>query len=200
MRLAASAPLALLLAAAAAAPAQAANATVEVGDDFFSPGLAQIDPGDMVTWDWSGSDAHNVKARSGQTERFRSLIQSGADKSFARSFRFPGRFRYFCQVHPDTMRAAVEVGEPESVDPRVRRLRSAVSGSAARVAFTLSERSVVTLSLRGAERERVTRVLGAGRRSIAARGLERGRYGAAVTAKDGFGNRSPSARTSFIVR
>jgi plastocyanin len=197
VRLAAAASLALVIAATAAAPAQAADATVEVGDDFFSPQLVSINPGDSVTWDWSGSSAHNVKARAGQTERFRSRIQSGADKTFARSFRFPGRFRYFCQVHPDTMRAAVEVGQPETVDPRVRRLRVGSSGSTARVAFTLSERSLVTLSVRGARDRRVSRVLGAGRRSIAVRRLPRGSYSAAVTAKDGFGNRSRTARTSF---
>jgi plastocyanin len=191
--------LAFALLLVTAAPAVAADATVQVGDDFFNPGSARVEPGDTVTWDWIGTADHNVRSSARQTERFRSPIQAGADKSFRRTFRNPGRFRYFCEVHPDTMRATVQVGDAETTDPRVRRLRARVSGSTARISFRLSERSFVTLRMRGAERKTVRKVFRRGRRSVRFRGLEDGRYRVSVSAKDGFGNTSTTARRRFTV-
>jgi plastocyanin len=191
--------LALALLLAAAAPAMAADATVQVGDDFFDPDSVRVEPGDTVTWDWIGTNDHNVRASARQTERFRSRIQAGADKSFRRTFTNRGRFRYFCEVHPDLMRATVQVGDAETTDPRVRRLRARVSGSRARISFRLSERSFVTLRLRGAERKTVRKIFRRGRRSVTLRGLEDGRYRVSVSAKDGFGNKSRTARKRFGV-
>jgi plastocyanin len=190
--------LAFALLLATAAPAIAADTTVQVGDDFFNPDSVRVERGDTVTWDWVGASDHNVRSFAGQTERFRSRIQSGADKSFRRTFRNPGRFRYFCEIHPDIMRATVQVGDAETADPRIRRPRARVSGSRARISFRLSERSFVILRLRGAERKTVRKVFPRGRRSVRFRGLDDGRYRVSISAKDGFGNRS-TARRRFRV-
>jgi plastocyanin len=182
-----------------AVPRAAAAATVQVGDNFFEQSEVRVEPGDIVTWDWTGSDDHNVVSRAGQTERFRSRIQSGADKSFRRTFENPGRFRYLCEVHPIEMRAVVQVGESETVDPTLRRIRARVVGSRAKLVFTLSERAIVTLRVSGPEDKKVARRLDEGRRAIRVRGLEDGDYTASLRAKDGFGNRSARKTKSFTI-
>ncbi len=188
-----------LLAIGLASPALAADATVQVGDDFFQPTEVRVEPGDTVTWDWIGTNDHNVKARSGQTERFGSRIQSGAEESFRRTFANPGRFRYLCEVHPLTMRAAVQVGESEIEDPTLRRIRARVAGSRAKLVFTLSERAIVTLRVAGPERRKVVKRLDEGRRAIRVRGFEDGDYRSSLVAKDGFGNRSDKKTKRFTI-
>jgi plastocyanin len=193
----------LLVAAAllvgVAVPASAAPATVQVGDNFFQPAEVRVEPGDVVTWDWTGTESHNVLSRAGQTERFRSRIQSGADKLFRRTFENPGRFRYLCEVHPIEMRAVVQVGEAETEDPTLRRIRARVAGSRAKLVFTLSERAIVTLRVNGPEDKKVVKRLDEGRRAIRVRGLEDGDYTARLRAKDGFGNRSARKTKRFTI-
>jgi plastocyanin len=189
--------LALIVLLVTASPALAVDVPVQVNDDFFDPDVVAVDAADYVLWRHVGANEHNVRSRAGQTERFRSRIRTSGE--FRRQFRNPGRFRYFCEVHPDLMRGTVTVGQAETTDPRVRRLRARVRGSTARISFRLSERSYVVLRLRGAERKTVRRIFRAGRRSLRLRGLEDGRYRVSVSAKDGFGNRSRTARRRFGV-
>src|SRR5436309_2217327 len=112
-------PPALLVALLVPAPSLAADAAVKVSDDFFDPGSGvQIQPGDTVTWNWIGSNEHNVVSKPGQVDRWR----SGAPTSrrgtiFARTFNRPGRFRYFCEVHFTNMKGTIVVGTPETVPP-----------------------------------------------------------------------------------
>ena len=179
---------------------RAASTAVSVGDNFFSPSTARINPGDSVNWSWQGGDTHNVVTTSGQTERFRSpLMQSG---SFSHTFPNRGRFTYFCEVHPSEMRGVVEVGPPPFPDttlPRLRGLRASPSPGAVRLTFRLSERARVTASLRGATRKRVTVRLRRGRRGMTIRGLHAGRHRATLVAKDAAGNRSRAAVVRFTV-
>jgi plastocyanin len=189
--------LALVLLLVTATPAVAAEVPVRVEDDFYEPDVVAVDGGDFLAWSFVGVNEHNVRSRAGQTERFRSRIRTSG--RFRRQFRNPGRFRYFCEVHPDIMRGTVQVGQPETTDPRIRRLRARVRGGTARISFRLSERSYVVLRLRGAERKTVRRILRRGRRSIRLRGLEEGPYRVSLSAKDGFGNRSGTARRRFGV-
>src|SRR3954449_12285904 len=86
-----------LLLLAVPAPALAANADVKVADDEFQAPTVQINPGDTVTWQWTGVDQHTVTARSGQTERFGSEFMTSG--TFQHTFPKPGRFTYICQVH-----------------------------------------------------------------------------------------------------
>jgi plastocyanin len=193
------APALSALVLSSGAPALAATAPVTVGDDFFAPTAASIAPGDAVLWSWNGSHDHTVRAYPRQTESFRSPLQSGTGMTFQRAFARPGRFAYFCEVHPFTMRASVQVGTPETTRPRIRRLRARPRRGAVTLSFRLSERSVVTARLRGARRKTVRRVLGAGRRSLRIRRLRRGRYRTTLTARDGWGNRSGAVVKHFRI-
>src|SRR5512134_786765 len=83
---------------ALAAPAGAATKNVKAADDFFEPPSTPAALGDTVRWDWTGANDHTVQTRSRQIDRFDSGIRSkGA--SFSHTFRYPGRFRYFCEIH-----------------------------------------------------------------------------------------------------
>ena len=193
-----SALLALPLAAPSAA--SAATATVRVGDDFFNPDVARIAPGDTVNWVWEGSNEHTVTTYRDQSESFDSGTRTSG--SFSRTFSSRGRFRYFCEVHPVTMRGAVEVGPapfPDTTIPSFGR-RARVMGlrGRARFGFRLSEAATVVISVRGPSRKRYRKRLGRGKRSVTLRGLRPGRYRASLTATDRAGNRG-RARGRFRV-
>ena len=196
--------LILLTALAVPAPALAANADVNVGDDFFDPVPVRIQPGDSVTWRWSGSSDHSVRAVANQTESFRSAIMSGAGKTFARPFAKRGRFTYFCEVHPGTMRGAVEVGPapfPDTILPRVTSVKAKVSGSSVKLSFRLSEKSRLRVSLSGPSKKRATRTLGKGKSSLVFRRLREGRYRASLRPTDTTGNKGRAVKSSrFRVR
>ena len=189
--------LILSLALLAAAPAWAADSKVDVGDDFYDPSATSVNPGETVTWDWSGGNDHTVTSNSRQIDRFKSGIKSGSGASFAHTFKYAGRFRYFCEVHPDSMRATVTVGTDENIAPKVTRARVRVRGRTAKFSFTLSERSVVTVK---AGTKKASKAFGAGRHAIRLRRLKAKRYIGTFSAKDGFGNKSTTVRKRFRVR
>jgi plastocyanin len=202
MRARLCAPLATLALLALPAAAPAATSAVSVGDDFFSPSTVQIAPGDTVQWNWSGSNQHNVRADPNQTESFRSPFMTGSG-SFSHTFPSRGRFTYFCEVHPTTMRGAVEVGSepfPDTVLPRLAGLRARPSRRSVRFTFRLSERARVRASVSGPSRKVMARSLAAGRRSLTIRRLRRGRYRASLRVRDTAGNRGRTARTRFRIR
>jgi len=195
--------LTLLLALALPTPALAANADVKVDDDFFAPATVQIQPGDSVTWRWDGSDQHNVKTFANQTESFRSAFMSGSGKAFSHTFARPGRFTYYCEIHPQSMRAAVEVGPPpfpDTVLPRITALKAKVSGRAVKLGFRISEPAKVKLSLSGPSKKTLTKSFGKGARSITLRHLRRGPYKASLRATDKAGNRGRAVAKRFSVR
>jgi plastocyanin len=198
-----SSRLALFIAALSLAlPASATGADVEVGDDFFSPSTVQIAPGDRVTWRWSGLNPHNVRSTEGQQESFRSSVMTGPGASFEHTFTRPGRFTYFCEVHPTNMRGAVEVGGPPFPDttrPRVSGLRAKVRGRSVAVRFRLSETARVRIVVSGATRRRLTRRFDGGRRRLVLRRLRRGRQRLTLTPTDLAGNRGAPVRTRFKV-
>jgi plastocyanin len=189
--------LTLLALFAIPAPALAAsNTDITIGDDFYATPTVQIQPGDSVTWHWTGMDQHTVTARPNQTMRFSSPFQTSG--TFTRSFPKPGRFTYHCQVH-DNMRGAVEVGPepfPDTSLPRVSGVKAKVSGTTAKVSFKLSEKSRVRVALSGPSNRVVTRLLGKGKRSITFRHLKLGRYRAGLRLRDTAHNkgRSPKAK------
>jgi plastocyanin len=181
------------LAALAAAPALAADSTVNVGDDFYDPSTSSADKGDTITWNWSGGNDHTVTSRSRQIDRFKSGIQTGPGKSFTHTFKYAGRFRYFCEIHPDSMLASVTVGTDDGVAPKITR----VKGGARKVSFKLSERAVVTVRVKG--RKKVVKTFGPGKHSVRYKRLAAGLHKVSLSAKDGFGHtgkKSKRFRTS----
>ena len=190
---------ALAMPLAVPAGAQAATATVRVGDDFFQPGVAQIAPGDQVSWVWEGQNQHTVTTYPDQSESFDSGTRTSG--TFSRVFTRRGRFRYFCEVHPLTMRGAVEVGPapfPDTSIPSFGRARVVGSPGKARFTFRLSEAATVAIAVRGPSRKSFRRRLGKGRRSVTLRRLRAGRYRAALTATDRAGNKG-RAKGRFTV-
>lgn len=107
--------------ALAAVPAWAAESGVEVRNNFFAPQSVQIQPGDTVVWTFKGAN-HSVTADEGQSESFDSdpdepFPVHPIDDTFSHTFNSPGRFTYFCKVHPTTMKGTVVVGDPGGGDP-----------------------------------------------------------------------------------
>ena len=193
-------PIALFAALALAAPASAAEAPVSVGNNFFQEATVRIQPGDSVKWSWAVPDAHMVTASADQTIKFDSGEKSSG--SFSQTFTEPGRFRYFCELHPTEMRGTVEVGSapfPDTSLPRVASAKARAGRASATVRFRLSEAARVRLSVRGPSRKTVTRSLGRGSRSLRVRGLKPGRYRATLTVTDKAGNKGRRATARFRV-
>ena len=81
--------------------ASASGTTVSVDDNFFEPEEIEVGVGDTVTWEWVGSQPHNVSA-----DAFESELQT--EGTFEHSFEEAGTYDYVCTVHPG-MEGTVEV-------------------------------------------------------------------------------------------
>jgi plastocyanin len=83
-------------------------------DDYYSPGSLTVPRGGAVKWVWAGSNLHphNVRLATAPSgvgkRRFRSPTRVRGF-SFVRSFDVPGSYRFFCSVHPFTMRQTIRV-------------------------------------------------------------------------------------------
>jgi plastocyanin len=78
---------------------------VSIGDNFFEPADAAIEPGDTVTWTNNGTVPHTVTAENG-------LFDSGVldpGESYTVDFDGQGRVTYYCTIHPE-MRGSLTVG------------------------------------------------------------------------------------------
>jgi len=65
---------------------------VEVRDNEFGPAAVQIEPGQTVTWTWTGQEDHNVVG-----DGIESPTQSTG--TFAHTFTDPGVYDYECTLH-----------------------------------------------------------------------------------------------------
>ncbi len=65
---------------------------VEVRDNEFGPSAVQIEPGQTVTWTWTGQEDHNVVG-----DGMESPTQSNG--TFAHTFADPGVYDYECTLH-----------------------------------------------------------------------------------------------------
>jgi plastocyanin len=83
--------------AAAPAPAQPAAATVKIGNFTFGPQTLTVTAGTTVTWINQDDIPHTVVANDGKS--FRSKVLDTGDR-FSFTFARPGRFGYFCSIHP----------------------------------------------------------------------------------------------------
>lgn len=79
--------------------------TVVVKDIAFKPDKLSIEQGDTVTWKFEDKGIpHNVIADDGS---FKSENKDAG--TFEHTFEAAGSFEYLCTIHPDTMKATVEV-------------------------------------------------------------------------------------------
>ena len=85
--------------------AQPPARAVSIGDNFFEPADAAIEPGDTVTWTNNGAVPHTVTAENG-------LFDSGVldpGESYTVDFDGQGTVTYYCTIHPE-MRGSLTVG------------------------------------------------------------------------------------------
>lgn len=88
--------LILLLAGAACTDAITPDiVTVDVADDQFLPANVNIDVGQTVTWEWIGSNQHDVRWSAG-TPAGQDAQTTG---TYSRTFATTGTHGYYCTIH-----------------------------------------------------------------------------------------------------
>jgi plastocyanin len=198
MRIARTLALAAALLLLLAAPASAAEKGVQAKDFVYAPQTRTIDLLDFVKWTFSG-EPHTVTARRRQTDYWDSgVLNDGA--TYRRQFKWPGRFSYFCEVHPVTMKGTLVVGTPEADPPDLSDVHRRRTAHRIRMLFHVNERAVVamTVARRSGDRwlKRVKRArFSPGDHSIRITGLRSDTwYRVKLVAKDGWRNLSDPVR------
>ena len=79
--------------------------SVNIGDNFFDPPNAAVEPGSTITWTNNGDEPHTVTADDGS---FDSGMLNPGD-SYTVAFDGQGTVTYHCAIHPE-MRGSVTVG------------------------------------------------------------------------------------------
>src|SRR5215203_1617616 len=87
-----------------AVPVQDAR-SVDIGDNFFDPPDATVEPGSTITWTNSGARPHTVTADDGSFDS--GVLNPG--ESYTVAFDGQGTVTYHCTIHPE-MRGSVTVG------------------------------------------------------------------------------------------
>lgn len=192
--------LAFAPAASAQGPTiQAVDGTPPEFNNRWSPENVTINPGETVTWSFDGTNGfHNVQSDSPNW----SFRNGNADRGLppaSYTFSTAGTYTFVCEVHANTMRGTVTVGEPppppppppseqhwandqpapavldtggrDRTRPRLSGVRARPVRNGARVRFRLSERArvVVSLKLAGLTVKTKRKTLRAGRRSLTVR-------------------------------
>ena len=93
--------------------AEAATARVNVGDNFFSPSVANIKVNDTVRWVWVGGNPHSTTSSGGLWDSG----QHGSGFEFTRQFTSTGNFPYFCTVHANQSGRVSVTATPPPIDP-----------------------------------------------------------------------------------
>lgn len=75
--------------------AHASPARIQIAGDAFQPAALNVTAGTKVTWSNADDDPHTVTAQGS----FDSGGLAQGD-SYSRTFLKPGRYTYFCKVHP----------------------------------------------------------------------------------------------------
>jgi plastocyanin len=208
---------AALVVALSAAPATGhpghGPGTVDIGDGTFAPKKLTVAAGDTVIWFWNGPDTnHSVTAEEGQVEQFDSdpdtapaLVRHEKNDGFSYEFTQLGTYRYYCKVHPGTMRGAVEVITPPPADTTRPRL-SDLDVRDGRVHFRISEAAfvVATIHRRGSKKELRSRSAfvrkGDRKIKLPLKRLRDGRYRVQLTAEDDAGNKGLRSARFRIAR
>jgi plastocyanin len=87
---------------------------VKVLDDFYKPTNVKIKKNKKVTWKW-GQDfnSHNVTLKKGpkgvKKAKFTSQTSSAEGFKFTKKFKKPGKYNFYCTIHPDVMKMTVKV-------------------------------------------------------------------------------------------
>ncbi len=106
-------PLVDPAAMASAAVTPAAETGVSIVDLSFQPATMEVSLGEAVTWNNDDDVGHTVTARDGA---FNSGVLAVGD-AFSTTFEAPGRYDYFCAIHPEMTASVVVSGSAASADP-----------------------------------------------------------------------------------
>src|SRR5215213_4784076 len=79
--------------------------SVNIGDNFFDPPNAAVEPGSTITWTNNGDEPHTITADDGS---FDSGMLNPGD-SYTVAFDGQGTVTYHCAIHPEMM-GSVTVG------------------------------------------------------------------------------------------
>jgi plastocyanin len=87
---------------------------VKVLDDFFKPTNVKIKKNKKVTWKWGNDfNTHNVTLKKGpkgvKKSKFSSQTSSAPGFKFTKKFKKPGKYNFYCTIHPDSMKMTVKV-------------------------------------------------------------------------------------------
>jgi plastocyanin len=90
---------------------------VKVLDNFYKPDNVKVKKSGKVTWKW-GQDfnQHNVTLKKGPKGVKKSKFTpqttggpQGVGFKFTKKFKKPGKYNFYCTVHPDIMKMTVKV-------------------------------------------------------------------------------------------
>ena len=94
----------LALAALTAAHASAVSSAVDIKEFTFAPPLLTVSVGTTVTWTNHDEETHTITSATGAF----ASAGLGHEEGFSQIFTRPGRYEYFCALHPH-MKATVVV-------------------------------------------------------------------------------------------
>lgn len=83
------------------------DASIDVGDLFFSQRNLSIPSGAKVSWTFEGSTLHNVTLANGP--RGFASVHLSDGRVFSQRLRKPGTYQLFCALHPVTMVEEIKV-------------------------------------------------------------------------------------------
>jgi plastocyanin len=75
------------------------DATVDVADDVFNPTATSVDVGESVTWEWQGSNTHNVTFVNPINGGSAPASATQATGTYSLTFSTAGDFDYYCTIH-----------------------------------------------------------------------------------------------------
>ena len=85
------------------------EATVTVGNNFFSPTAKTVSRGTKVRFRWAGGVRHNVAKSKGPGGSIESGPTARRGVNLAKRLRKSGTYRFICKIHPTEMRLKLVV-------------------------------------------------------------------------------------------
>ena len=83
------------------------GATIAVSDRYFDRPNLRVRKGSELTWQFGGSELHNVTLANGPEAIGSPNLDGG--RNFSKRFRKPGTYRLFCALHPTQMQERIVV-------------------------------------------------------------------------------------------
>jgi plastocyanin len=83
------------------------STVIPVGDRFFGDPNLRIRRGSYLTWQFSGSELHNLTLANGPLGIGSDNLDGG--RTYTQKFTRPGTYRFFCALHPTQMQERIVV-------------------------------------------------------------------------------------------